>query len=128
MRNKIPTPDFDVSFDTLYEGNHDRDKNISIIAHEIKRRIENGATVDQIAWYKSKTLKDVLSFFRIDGRSRLTYKEDMAERLVSVLGSVTDDTGLRSKKYSKDEDYDEADFIRLQNEVIHNIKKNGGLR
>lgn len=127
MRDKDFDLKFNKSFDDLYHENERRHKNTSVVAHYIRERIQKGATVDQIASYKFKTLKDVLSFFRIVGRSDLNSKEDMAERLVRVLGSVEDDTGKRSSLYDKDEDYDYDEYIRNQNRVIHEIKKKGGI-
>lgn len=125
-KNQIFAPESDLDFDELYLGNNDRNPNVASVAREIKRRIQNGATEDDISWYKFKTLKDTLSFFRVVGRAKLTSKEEMAERLIRVLKSE-DTHGSYSKKFNDDEHFDEDDFISQQNRVISEIKEKGGI-
>ena len=59
--------------------------------------MKRGASVDAIASYKADALKTTLSFFRVSGRSRLTYKEDMAKRLIEVFGGDEDKHGKASR-------------------------------
>lgn len=125
-KHQIFAPESDLGFDELYLGYDDRDRNVASVAREIRRRIQNGATEDDISWYKFKTLKDTLSFFRVVGRAKLTTKEEMAERLIRVLKSE-DTHGTYSKKFDKDEHFDEDEFISLQNKVISEIKREGGI-
>ncbi len=103
----------------------DRDEDdfdVPTVAKEIRDRIKRGASVDDISWYKAKALKATLSFFRIDGRAKLTYKEDMAKALVKAFGGDTDEHGKKSKRNKEKESHDDE----MMNLVIRNIKKKGG--
>lgn len=109
---------------SFIEGlDNDEDFDVPTVAKEIRDRIKRGASVDDISWYKAKALKATLSFYRIDGRSRLTYKEDMAKALVKAFGGDTDEHGKRSKRNKEKEEH-ESDLTKL---VIRNIKKKGGI-
>ena len=102
-----------------------KDIDVPTVAKEIRERIKQGASVDDISYYQVKTLKATLSFFRIDGRSKLTYKEDMAKALVEAFGEGKDEHGKKSKeKNKKKKQDDEDDLSRL---VIKTIKKHGGI-
>lgn len=106
----------------------DKDENdfdIPTVANEIRNRIKRGASVDEISWYKAKALKATLSYFRIDGRAKLTYKEDMAKELVKAFGGITDEHGKKSKLNNQKEKRDHNDD--MMNMVIRNIKKKGGI-
>lgn len=71
------------------------------ISHTIKMEIENGATVEEIASYRSESLKAALSYYNVEGRSKLTYKKDMAEALIKVLSSKKA-TAIQGTKQSSD--------------------------
>lgn len=114
--------DIDVSFVDYFLQNElsEVDSHLkSTVAKEIRDRIRNGATVDDISEYKSSTLKSVLSFFRVSGRSTLTYKEDMAKRLVEVFGEGEDKHGKKSLKKKEEERRRQE----MDNLVIKRIKK-----
>lgn len=72
-----------------------------LVANTIKMEIENGATVEEISSYRTESLKSAMSYFNIEGRSRITYKKDMAIKLIEVLGSKKD-TRIQGTKNSKD--------------------------
>lgn len=114
------TPDINMLFNL--DENPD-EYYIPIVAEEIKNKIIRGETVDSISRYTHKALRNTLSFFRVSGRSNLTYKEDMAKRLVEVFGHGTDDSGKKSKKIKdKDKIKDEIELTRM---IIRDIKKRG---
>lgn len=87
------------------------------IAHSIRDHVKRGASVDTIASYKADALKTTLSFFRVSGRSRLTYKEDMAKRLIEVFGGDEDKHG----KASRGEEEKVARRQEMDNLILKNI-------
>lgn len=113
------------TFSFFEKLDNEDDIDVPTVAREIRRRIKNGASADDISWYKSKALKATLSFFRIDGRAKLTYKEDMAKALIEAFGGITDEHGKKSKK--KNEEVKLAHNDELSKLIIRNIKKGGGL-
>lgn len=125
-KKKKKQDNIDTSFmgflESLEDSEVDREKR-PIIAEEIRDRIRKGASVDDISDYKSDTLKAVLSYFRVSGRSKLTYKEDMAKRLIEVFGDGEDKHG----KASRNEEEKLKHRQELDNLIIRNIRNKGGI-
>ena len=114
--------DFDLGLDEI--GIKDNEAEVSSVAREIRDRIKRGATVDDISWYKANTLKATLSFFRVSGRSKLTYKEDMAERLIEVFGDATEEKHGKASLNIEEKLKQRAEMDRL---ILRNISRRGGL-
>lgn len=111
--------------DDLFSGNflndittNIEDTNKRSVAHSIRDHIKRGASINTIASYQTDALKTTLSFFRVAGRSRLTYKEDMAKKLIEVFGGDEDKHG----KASRGEEEKVARRQENDNMILRNIK------
>lgn len=123
-KRKSSLDEFAPDLHALFKLDEDPDEvNIPIVANEIKNRIIKGASVNNISQYRHKALKNTLSYFRVSGRATLTYKEDMAKRLVEVFGQGTDESGKKSKKIKDKKKID--DDIEITRMIIRDIKRRG---
>lgn len=67
---------------SLVEDKFDIDRGVS---EEIRRQIENGADWYDLMSYSYKGLSRTLSFYKINGRSKLNTKEEMVDKLLDVF-------------------------------------------